>query len=49
MKTIGDLNESLQVLSLAWNGISGEICANIIRNLMVRSKSLRILDLSWNK
>lgn len=48
-KAIGDSNETLQVLSLDWNGISGEVCANIFRNLMIKSKSLKKLDLSWNK
>ncbi|XP_022177348.1 leucine-rich repeat-containing protein 74A-like [Myzus persicae] len=47
-KAIGDSNETLQVLSLDWNGISGEVCANIFRNLMIKSKSLKKLDLSWN-
>lgn len=46
---IGGSNETLQVLRLEWNGISGEVCANIFKNLMIRTKSLKILDLSWNK
>jgi len=48
-RAIGDSNETLQVLRLDWNGISGEVSANIFKNIMIKSKSLKTLDLSWNK
>lgn len=47
--TLGALNETLQVLILQWNGISGETCANIFKNLIIKSRGLKTLDLSWNK
>lgn len=49
MQTLGALNETLQVLILQWNGISGNTCANLFKNLMIKSQGLKTLDLSWNK
>lgn len=49
MKTLTVHNETIQVLILQWNGISGEDSAEIFMSLMIQSKVLRILDLSWNK
>lgn len=49
MGTLGLLNESLKVLVLQWNGITGDTCANIFKNFMIKSEGLKILDLSWNK
>lgn len=37
------------MLILQWNGLSGENCANLFKNIMVKTEGLKILDLSWNK
>lgn len=49
MKTLAIHNETIKVLVLQWNRISGEDNAEIIKNLMIQTKVLKVLDLSWNK
>jgi len=42
-------NETLQVLILRWNGMSGEANANVFKNLMIKTNGLQILDLGRNE
>lgn len=49
MRPLEVVNKTLRVLVLQWNGISGKACANIFKNVMIKTRSLQILDLSCNK
>jgi len=49
IKSLYVYNETVRALILQWNGISGEVSANLFKNLMIKTNGVRLLDLGFNE